>query len=275
MGKSGLELIAEVDATVVPFGSCAFWWLGQHGFIVKLGSTVLVIDAYLSPSEYRNIPPLVSPEQLTNATGILGTHDHSDHIDRPVWPAMATASPNAVLVIPIAVRESVVAEMMLDPERVVGLNDALSTIIGDLKVTAVPAAHELLSIDPKTGGHEFLGFVIEGNGFCLYHAGDTCIYEGMQAKLRQWNFDLVFLPINGRDARRLRSNCIGNMTYQEAVDLAGTLRPGLTVPTHFEMFNGNTENPDLFMDYLDAKYPGVHGQIPKHGERVLVQASKF
>jgi len=26
------------------------------------------------------------------------------------------------------------------------------------------------------------------------------------------------------------------------------------------------------MDYLDAKYPGVQGQIPKHGDRVIVQA---
>lgn len=273
MGKIGEQLIDEVSGTEVPFGSCAFWWLGQHGFIVKLGKVVLVIDAYLSPSEYRNIPPLFRPEELTNASAILGTHDHSDHIDRPVWPAMAAASPQAKVIVPLSVRESVITEMHLAPERVVGLDDGLSTMVGDVKVSAVPAAHEFLSIDPMTGAHEFLGYVIEGNGVCLYHAGDTCIYEGMQAKLRQWKFDLALMPINGRDARRLRSNCIGNMTYQEAVDLAGTLRPGLTIPTHFEMFNGNTENPELFMDYLDAKYPGIQGQIPKHGELVVVQAS--
>lgn len=273
-GKTGRALVDEVSATSVPYGSCAFWWVGQHGFIVKLGEVVLYIDAYLTPNEARNIPPLVTPSEVTNASGILGTHDHGDHIDRPSWPGMASASPKATIIVPKLVRQSVIEEMVLSPDRVVGLDDGISTSVGGVRITAVPAAHELLHIDEVTGLHPFLGFVIEGNGFALYHAGDTTIYEGMQQKLRQWKFDLALLPINGRDAKRLKSNCIGNMTYQEAVDLAGAIEPGITIPTHFEMFNGNTENPQLFIDYINVKYPHLQAQVPVHGLRTFIQAQQ-
>ena len=41
----------------------------------------------------------------------------------------------------------------------------------------------------------------------MYHSGDTCIYEGMYSKLRNWNkIDVMFIPINGRDAKRYREN---------------------------------------------------------------------
>jgi L-ascorbate 6-phosphate lactonase len=272
--QSRLELIEEINATETPFRSCAFWWLGQHGFAIKLGSTVLYIDPYLTPSDSRNIPPLLDPADVTNADAVIGTHDHSDHIDRPSWPTLAKASPGAIFVVPKFGMSALMADLGLPEGRVAGLDDGLSVSVAGVKITAIPAAHEFLSTHPETGHHEFLGMIIEGNGFCLYHAGDTCIYEGIQARLRNWKIDLAFLPINGRDATRLRSGCIGNMTFQEAVDLAGSIQPGLVVPTHFEMFDGNTENPELFADYLSVKYPHVRGQVPLHGARVLVQASR-
>jgi L-ascorbate metabolism protein UlaG (beta-lactamase superfamily) len=235
---------------------------------------VIAIDAYVSPSDGRNVPPLFQPSELTNADAIIGTHDHGDHIDRPSWPELAAASPKAVFVVPAMVKDAVMADLNLPASRVAGLDDGLSTTINEVKITAVPAAHELLVIDPETGFHECLGVVLEGNGFCLYHAGDTCIYEGIQARLRNWSIDLAFLPINGRDAKRLQSGCIGNMTFQEAVDLAGAIKPGLVVPTHFEMFDGNTENPELFMDYIRVKYPQLNAQVPIHGELTLVEAAR-
>lgn len=266
------QLLEDVNTFRPAAGQCAFWWLGQHSFIVKLGEAIVYVDAFLAPLRGRTVPPLLKAEEVANAHAILGTHDHIDHIDRPSWPAMAKASPNAIFVTPKLVRDAVVRDLALPSERVVGLDEGLSVEVAGVKIMAVPAAHELLDTDPATGLHPYLGYILQGNGFCLYHAGDTCMYEGMQAKLRQWKLDLAFLPINGRDARRLKGNCIGNMTYQEAVDLAGAIRPGMTVPTHFEMFTGNSENPQLFMDYIGVKYPGLRAQIPHHGVRIVVDA---
>jgi len=91
---------------------------------------------------------------------------------------------------------------------VIGLDDGVTTTIGDVTITAVPAAHELLAIDPATGFHECLGMIIEGNGFSLYHAGDTCIYEGMQQRLRHWKLDLALLPINGRAGKPVEAHFV-------------------------------------------------------------------
>ena len=269
--RTGPALVAEIDACRVAEGQCAFWWLGQQSFVVKMGDAVCYLDPFLSNFEGRRVAPLLAPGDLTNATLILGSHDHGDHIDRAVWPALAKASSAARFVVPELLRERIVREVGLPAERVLGVDDGTSVEAGGVRVTGVPAAHELLDTDAATGLHPYVGFIVEGADFRLYHAGDTCLYEGMQARLRTWRLDLAFLPINGRDAKRLATGCIGNMTYQEAADLAGTLRPGLTVPAHFEMFAMNSEDPALFADYMRVKYPDLRVQVPRHGECVIVE----
>jgi len=142
-----------------------------------------------------------------------------------------------------------------------------------LEVRAVAAAHEFLDKSLITGRHPYLGFVVNGNGCSVYHAGDNCRYEGMETTLRGISLDVMRLPINGRDARRLRENCIGNMTYQETADLAGSVKPRLVIPAHFEMFAFNSENPELFRDYVGAKYPGLTVIVPRHGEMIRSPSS--
>ena len=264
-------LVDDINNAQVPEGHCNFWWLGQHSFVVKLGQSICYLDPYLTPNSSRQVPPLLLPEDLANATVILGTHDHGDHIDRPAWPAIAAAAPQATFVVPYLLQQRLVRELNLPSQRVRGVDQDITIQVGDISITAIPAAHEFLDTDPATGHHPYLGYIIESNRFRLYHAGDTCIYEGMQGLLRRWPIDLAFLPINGRDAKRLKANCIGNMTYQEAVDLAGCIKPGLAVPTHFEMFAMNSEDPQLFVDYLAAKYPKLRTRIPTHGQRTIVQ----
>jgi L-ascorbate metabolism protein UlaG (beta-lactamase superfamily) len=140
-------------------------------------------------------------------------------------------------------------------QRLLCLDDGDSEDVAGVKITGIKAAHEFF--DYQEGiGHPHMGYVAEADGCAVYHSGDTLCYEGLLSALARWNLTVAFLPINGRDARRYRSGCIGNMTYQEAVDLAGALRPRLVVPTHYDMFAGDSEDPELFVDYLDAKFPG-------------------
>lgn len=268
--KTGRSLIREIDSTRLEHGQYAFWWLGQHGFAIKLGTVICYVDAYLSPDRKRRVAPLLNPHEVTNADIILGSHDHDDHIDRKAWPGIAQTSPRARFVVPELLRERIASELGIPLERFLGVDQGISVETAGLKVTGVPAAHEFLERDEQTGLHPHIGFVIEGNGCTLYHAGDTCLYEGIHAVLRPWRFDLAFLPINGRDAKRLRANCIGNMTYQEAADLAGALRPGLVVPTHFEMFAMNAADPRLFVQYMRVKYPELAVRTPVHGRKIVV-----
>jgi L-ascorbate metabolism protein UlaG (beta-lactamase superfamily) len=267
---TGQDLIHDVDAASLGPGEGAFWWMGQLSYILKLGETVLYLDPYLSPSKARTWPPLVKPAEVTNAAIITGSHDHSDHIDRPVWPALAAASPKAKFVVPDLLRRRIAADLKMPEERFVGLDDGKAAEIAGVKITGVAAAHEFLDQDPQSGRFPYLGYVIEGNGMRVYHSGDTCKYEGLEARLKRWGgIDLAFLPINGRDAVRLRGNCIGNMTFQEAVDLAGAAGVRLAVPSHWDMFKNNSEDPQKFADYVAVKFPRVRAIVPSRGEKAV------
>lgn len=267
---SGPDLIRDIDACVVGDGQLALWWLGQHSFVAKVGRTVIYMDPFLTDLDGRQIPPMLAPEIIQHADIICGSHDHADHIDRPIWPALAAASPQAKFIVPELLREGLALELPVPVDRLVGLDDGTSTEVCGIKISAVAASHEFLDQDPVSGRYPYLGFIFEANGVTWYHAGDTVWYEGLQAKLRQWKFDLMLLPINGRDAKRFSTGIIGNMTYQEAADLSGPLTPGLVIPTHYEMFAGNPGDPAAFQEYIAVKYPGNKTHRCRHGERLIV-----
>ena len=236
--------------------------IGQHGFIFRIADKIIAIDPYLTASEKRLIPPFVHAAEFENVDIILGTHDHGDHIDRPSLAVMAAASQEAVFVFPQAVKSSI---SEIPQTKIIGINADESIEIKGVKITAIASAHEFLDCT-SDGLYPYLGYVIEYGGRTVYHSGDCCIYEGLQSKLGKWHFDLIMLPINGRDAERYLRNCIGNMTYQEAVDLAGAIDAEMVWPCHYDMFAGNLEDPELFKAYFNAKYPRRKTEFPPTGE---------
>ncbi|BCN29472.1 MBL fold metallo-hydrolase [Anaeromicropila herbilytica] len=269
--KRGLELIKEINEYKVEEGKLAFWWLGQIGYAIKMGKTIIYIDAYLSNNPERNIAPLLKPEEISNADIIIGTHDHEDHIDREVWHQLSISSPKAKFIVPELLLDSLSIDLEINKDRFIGLDDSQCIQVGEIKITGIAAAHEFLDQDAITGGYPYLGVVVEGNGCQFYHSGDSCIYEGLLTKLKGFpRLDVMFVPINGRDAKRYLGGFIGNMTYQEAVDLVGNLKPRLAVPAHYDMFTVNSENPGNFVDYLNAKYPGIASHVGDYGELVLI-----
>ena len=264
--------IASVRNTPTPYGTAALWWMGQMGLWVKMGETVLSVDYFASDRENRQVPPPVPAEETRDIDAFLGTHDHLDHIDHEAWRVWAKTCPKAVFAFPALHAASVTADG-ISAERQHGMGEGRACRIGDVTVRAIAAAHEFLNPDRATGLHPCLQYILEGNGIRLYHAGDTLRYEGMLPKLQAMGrIDAALLPINGRDGERYRRGCIGNMTFQEAADLAGELRPGLVITGHWDMFAGNPGDPAAFADYLDAKYPGLPCHIPAVQEKIVVQA---
>lgn len=262
------KLIAAIQQASPADDELMIWGLGQQGFAVRIGARILWLDPFLSEFPGRLIPPPIRPEEVVCGDLIFGSHDHADHIDRGAWPALAKASA-AKFVIPALFAERLPGELGIPRERFVAIDDGQTVTVNGVRITGVAAAHERLNPDSATGQYPCLGFLIQVGSFCLFHAGDTCVYEGLLTKLKRVRPDVMFLPINGRDAQRLAMGCIGNMTYQEAVDLAGETGTGLAIPAHYDMFEGNCADPQLFMDYLRIKYPAVAGHICPVGERVI------
>ena len=269
----GQALIDEVNAWCGPAHSMAFWWLGQSSVIVKLSGATIYIDPYLSPDPRRLTPPLLEPMEVTNADIVLCTHDHGDHLDPGAISGIAGASPQAKFVVPVPSRTRVL-ELGVAEDRVIGLNADESYDFGQVKMTAIKSKHEFFDRTPD-GFYPYLGYVLQAAGVCAYIAGDTVNYEGLLTRLQAFPLNVIFLPINGRDATRYLANCIGNLTYQEAVDLAGELCPRLAVPLHYDMFAANSEDPQKFVDYLEAKYPEVRSWVGPHGQRVEVKGTSI
>ncbi len=264
---SHTALLAEVEATETPNGTGAFWWMGQHTFIVKAGGKVLYIDPWFADWSSRQTASLLTPQEAKLADFALITHGHGDHLCPETLPDMAIASPKCHFVSPKTEEQRMLYEGKMPAERLFTLNAGEVFERDGVKVTAVKAKHEAFDEHPKLG-FPYLGYIVEVGGVRFYHAGDTIMYEGLLTTLQQYvPFDVVFVPINGRDAERFRRNCMGNMTFQEAAELAGELGAGLAVPAHYDMFIGNQEDPQKFVDFLEAKYPGKKSWVGKAGER--------
>ena len=249
------DFLRSVRETPAPYGTAVLWWLGQMGLLVKMGGTVLCVDAFFSAEPGRRAPPPFPAEEMEGIDGFLGTHDHLDHMDHAAWRVWSGLG--VPFVFPALHRPDVLRDGVAE-EHCRGLNDGESCGIGGVTVHALAAAHEFLSPDPATGLYPCLQYILEGNGLRVYHAGDTLRYEGMLPRLQAFGpIDAALLPINGRDGARYRRQCIGNMTFQEAADLAGELRLRAVIPGHWDMFADNPGDPDAFADYLDAKYTGL------------------
>lgn len=260
--RRGRELFDDVRQC----REAAFWWLGQHTFVVRLGEACLLFDPFLSPLPERNVPPLFAPADAAGVVDlVLCTHDHLDHLDPEAIPGLARDTA-AHFVAPRA-HAARLRGLGVLPERFTGLDDGEAAEVAGVTVHAVKAAHEFFDRTAE-GLHPHLGFVVEGAGKTVYHAGDTLWWEGLQARLSRWRLDLALVPINGRDARRYADDVMGNMTFQEAADLLGGLEVGLAVPAHYDMFDFNAEDPQRFVDYVAVKYPGRRVWAGPHTERV-------
>lgn len=247
------------------------WWLGQMGLMIKSGNTTICIDYFASPGYDRQTPVPIPAEELKDIDAFLGTHDHLDHIDHECWKIWAKTNPQAKFLFPRKHMDAVLADGV-DSNNAIGLNDGESVTIGNITIHAIAASHEFLDRDPETGLYPYLQYIVETNGVKIHHAGDTVRYEGMLSKIKAFgHIDVELLPINGRDAIRYMRNCIGNMTYQEAVDLAAEVGTAVVIPGHWDMFADNSEDPGKFRDYLKAKYNDrIKCIIPKVMEKIKI-----
>ena len=235
-------------------------------FLFGFCGTKVGVDLFLSPLKGRLVPPQAKAADLLDVAFFIGTHDHADHIDRPLWRELARLGCKAKFLVPAYVAADVVRDTGLKRTQVIGFRQGESITIGGIKATAVASAHERLEFD-RRGRSKNLGFVLETKGRRIYHSGDCCLYEGLQTTLAKFGrFDAAFLPINGRDAWRLTHDFIGCMNEHEAVELAGELNVKVLVPGHHDMFKPNLGNVKECVAFAKAKYPKLKVIVPQTGK---------
>lgn len=272
-------LVREIDLTRVARGSVALWWLGQSGFAIKGGNLTLFLDPYLSTRLERltaNFPDKkhvrlcgipVPPEAITNADYVFCSHDHGDHLDPETVTPIAAASPGARFVVPRAARCTLL-NLGIAAGRVVPVNGDEVLDLDGIKIIGIPGKHNEFDWTEEHG-YPYLGFIIQVNGLCIYHAGDTVMYDGLLQRLAPYRVDLAILPINGGDPDRVARGFKSNLNYKEAADLVVAMGAKLIVPAHYGMFGVNDEKVERFVDYMAAVHPGQSYRVPTLGERFL------
>ncbi len=270
----GQALLDDIQAAQPQAGEVCIWWLGQSGYAIKTISTLLYIDLYLSEhltlkyenSEKPHIRMTEAPlhgGEITNARWVFASHKHSDHLDPGTLPALFAASPDARLLLPAPLVDYAIG-LGLDRAKLIPTTGDETITLGNLVVTTIPSAHPTFEIIDK-GQYPFIGFLIELDGLRLYHSGDTLVYPDLDARLRDFAPHLMFLPINGTDARRDALKVPPNMNASEAVALAQAVGTGTVIPHHYDMFTFNTADVHDFERLAaDAHVPFV---VLRAGER--------
>ena len=107
-------MISSMDTLSVGERALAFRGLGQVGVAIKGPDGAIYIDPYLTDSDgaggrlEREFPPPLKPDEVTNASAVLLTHDHIDHTDPETILPMSQASPEVRVVCPFTSRETLV-----------------------------------------------------------------------------------------------------------------------------------------------------------------------
>ena len=270
--RQGSELAEEIADTKVPKGTLAFWNLGQCGFVWKEQVTVY-IDPVLNDirdeqgSSRRLYPAPFSPE-LVRGDYVLCTHGHIDHLAVETLSGIARSDSSTRFIVPGA-WEKTLTEAGIGRERILTAQAGRRMDLPGITVLPVSAAHPEHRTD-EDGKDTALCYLVAMGGIHLLHLGDTYLTDSLLEDLRQLPAPhLFFPPINGGDYFRTKRDFIGNISYVEAAALACILKADLTIPTHFDMIEGNTIDPLIFAGELMEQNPAARWHIPALGERVL------
>ena len=252
------------------------WWLGQSGFLVMSAGKTVLFDPYLSDSLTRKYAPtdkphtritelVLDPETLEGIDIVTSSHNHTDHLDKETLVALVQANPELAFVIPEANRAFIADRLERNPDRPIGLNDGLSTTVKGVTFHGIASAHDELKTNEK-GEHHFMGFVIELGPWKIYHSGDTRLYDGLVSRLKPFDLDLAFLPINGYKPER---RVAGNLNSEEAAQLADECSIKTVVPHHYDLFEFNTADP---VDFEKAcQFRNVNHHVLQNGQRLTLK----
>jgi len=209
-------------------------WIGQSGYILSDGKLEVCIDPYLSnvvdrvAKRGRMVEAPFLPEELKSDV-VICTHNHLDHVDIDAIPLMKKE-----IILFLAPDDAKQTLLECGVMNYKSFNEGAVVQIGDFELRAVYADHTVPAV----------GVIVKHSGITMYFSGDT-EYNKKLEELKEYNIDIMFICINGK---------LGNMSVDEAVQLTKIINPKVGVPTHYGMFESNTENPLKYTSKLDCGF---------------------
>ncbi len=187
-------------------------FLGHAAFTLSDGDTTILIDPFLT----GNPLAAVSADEV-QATTILLSHGHADHVGDTVAIAKRTGAP----VIAITELAGELEEEGLEVSNP-NLGGTVTTDWGWVKL--VPAWHT--STTPKGTVNTPAGLLISFAGTIVYHLGDTALFSDLQLVGKRNPIDISIIPIGGHFT----------MDRHDAVDAADFVGAKTIIPCHYNTF---------------------------------------
>lgn len=205
-------------------------WIGHASFLVTIGGRSLLIDpVFSSKIGYfieRHGKPGLALDRLPPIDALLVTHNHYDHLDAPSVLALRRD-------LPVFTPEGLGAWFTRRGfTRVTDLPWWETAALGPITITGVPARHWSRRRWADVNKTHWCGFVLEGGGKTLYHAGDTAFFSGFALVAERFPaIDLALLPIGAYAPPWFMEQ--HHMNPEQALDAFAALRAKAMVPMHW------------------------------------------
>jgi N-acyl-phosphatidylethanolamine-hydrolysing phospholipase D len=213
-------------------------WLGHASFLLQGGGASVLIDPIFSdycgpfplPGLRRKVPTPCLIDDLPVIDAVLLTHSHYDHLDLPTLRRIGMEVP------------MIVAEGHSGWLRRKGFKQVAELawfesgrVVPGIRVTATPAQHfTARSIRDRNRGH-WCGWLIEGAGVKLWHAGDSGLCSAFrEIGERSGPIDFGMIPIGAYQPRRIMRAM--HMNPEEAVTAFRESRCRRAVAMHWGTF---------------------------------------
>lgn len=234
-------------------------WIGHASWLVQLDGVSLLVDPVfsrrISGIVVRNVACPLQPSDLPRIEATLVTHSHYDHYDRP---SVKAAGARVVTGLGLG-------RAMDLPATELGWWRT-EQISPSVRVTLVPAQHWSRRGLFDTNQTLWGGFVIEGSGARLYHAGDTAYFAGFQQIGRRFGpIDFALLPIGAYDPAWFMER--QHMNPEQAVQAWLDLGARTFVAMHWGTFKLTDEPLDEPPQRLRADW--MRRGLPEDALRIL------
>jgi len=226
-------------------------WLGHASWLIQIAGVSLLIDPVLGDSivgfTKRNGHAPLPAHAAPPIDAQLVSHNHYDHMDMASLRAIG-----APVVVGIDNRRHFGGHL---PVTELGWWDAADVGRG-VRVTYVPSQHWSRRSLADSNRSLWGGFVIEADGYSIYHSGDTAYFDGFAEIGRRFpRLDAALLPIGAYDPQWFMSK--QHMNPREALDAFRDLGARRIVAMHWGTFKLTDEPldepPRLFREDATAR----------------------